>query len=92
MTWKTLTVAEDDMRSDRLTARYTGRYKFRDTELRVSITDEREFTVSNQVGIVCTPGFSTKDIDELILFLQDAKVFLEEEEVMKKLQGETVWQ
>jgi hypothetical protein len=89
--WKTLTVAEDNGHSDRLTTEYRGYYKGSGTDLRISISEKRELTISNPGGILCTPGFTTKDIDDLILYLQDAKVFLEESDILKRLLGESIW-
>lgn len=89
--WRTLSVGEDDGRSERITAVYTGYHKFATTELRISIDDNKLLTIGNEAGILYTPGFTLRDIDDLILYLQDAKLFVEESNTVKKLLGEPTW-
>jgi hypothetical protein len=91
MTWTTLSVSEDNNRSDRLTAEYKGYYKGSDIDLKISISEKRELTISNRAGVLLTPAFDCGDIDGLIEYLQDAKVFLEEADLVKKLLGEPAW-
>jgi len=54
----------------------------------ISVGATRKFTVSKVVnGIAETLEFQDIDLDGLIQYLQDAKVFLSEEDMVKKLMG-----
>lgn len=90
--WQILTVGEDDGQSDRITAKYEGWHRGSDVNLRISITENRLLSLGNEAGTLIIPNFTTKDIDGLIEYLNDAKQFISEADTVKKLTGEHIWQ
>ena len=74
-----LSVAEDRNKSDRITGSQEGLTLSIDKNSRLTIN--LRFTEQSFV-------LSKLDIDCLILFLQDAKQFIEEHKVIEKLKGE----
>lgn len=84
-----MSVNEDDRHSDRITAAFLSYGGFnRPSNMLISVGATRKFTVSKVVnGIAETLEFQDIDLDGLIQYLQDAKVFLSEEDMVKKLMG-----
>jgi hypothetical protein len=84
-------VAEDSYQSDRLTAKAESHFPNRQT-LKLSFTAKGNMIVeascpTNQSIPVTTIVAFDVDVDSLLQFIQDAKIFIEEEKVIAKLIG-----
>jgi len=85
---KILSVAEDNGRSDRLAfwiKTYAGSGEWH--EMKISLTNKKQMIVSHAAGIFCVEGFNAHAIDSLIDYLQQAKIFLSEEDMVARLMG-----
>ena len=88
-----LSVQEDSDRVDRLSASYTGvvlrdGFHFRTTELQISVSNKERLTIVNDnMTPIIIDSFGEKDIDSLIEYFQDAKQFIREARLIKKLSG-----
>lgn len=91
-TYTILSVNEDNGHSDRLTAKFqshNGRFGDWST-MKISVTDSRKLIIGKIDGnglVNQNVEFQDIDLDGLIQYLQDVKVFLSEEDMVKKLMG-----
>jgi hypothetical protein len=86
-----LSVAEDNWESDRISAKAESYYPNRQT-LKLTFTSKGNLIIEAS----CPTNISTKttqiltfdvDLDSLLQFVQEAKVYIEEEKVIEKLIG-----
>jgi hypothetical protein len=89
-----LSVVEDDGHSDRLTAVQTNFAKhrslgYRHQLIKISVTSNSDLILSSHIDgcAVHEIEFLGIDVDSLIDYLQDVKVFLAEEKMIKKLKA-----
>ena len=92
MTYKILTVAEDNYESDRLTAvfpSYGGRFQD-PSQMTISVSAYRKVVIKriNQGIVNGSLEFQDLDIDGIIQYLQEVKTFLHEEDMIKVLMGQ----
>lgn len=85
-----LSVAEDNWQSDRLTARMDTHYPNRQV-VKISFTGKRNMIIESSCPNSNTPvtvitAFDI-DIQSLLDFVQEAKTFISEEEMVAKLTG-----
>jgi hypothetical protein len=88
--YKLLSVNEDNGHSDRLTARFFSYGGFnKSSDMIISVSATRKFTIEQRKpnGLTGSVEFQDIDIDGVIQYLQDVKVFLSEEDMVKKLMG-----
>ena len=89
-TLELLSIAEDSYQSDRISCKHEEHYPNRQV-LKLSVTSKKNLVIearcpnNNQPAQVIT--VFDMDIDGLIQFLQDAKIFISEEEMVNKLMG-----
>lgn len=85
MKFELLSINEDDGASDRVTAKQVG-----EGSIKISITDRKRARIEHIDGRTYHKSiieFKDLDIDGLIDFLQEAKVFISEEEMVRTLMG-----
>jgi len=85
-----LSVAEDNNKSNCLSAEQTCYKNGIIQSLYLSVNTDRDLVIraksnTNYVGVSTT--FRGIDVDSLIEYLQDVKIFLSEEDMVKKLMG-----
>ena len=86
---KILSVAEDNGNSERMSAvqHFPGRMNEPGTTIVFSIYSDRSLHIRFNAPLPVDIIFPELDVDGLILFLQDAKQFISESDVIAKLQG-----
>jgi hypothetical protein len=84
-----ISVAEDDYRSDQIKAKWTTyNTRTRETQtLDISVSADRKLRLSNEAATLFFMNFDNEAIDSLIQYLQDAKTFLSEEDMVATLIG-----
>ncbi len=100
MTFSTLSVAEDNYQSDRISGIQNFILKQTDyafsSELKITVTSDRELIIckknysdltKNHEPYTSVMKFQDVDVEGLVVFFQDAKRFLEEEDMYRKLSG-----
>lgn len=89
-TLELLSIAEDSYQSDRISCKHEEHWPNRQT-LKLSVTSKKNMVIEvsnpNMIGSKQVITVFDMDIDGLIQFLQDAKVFISEEEMVDKLIG-----
>lgn len=88
--FKVLSVAEDNYKSNCISAKwysYDNRYGHQ--QLRISVNKDRKLVLEDDRNgnALCFDRFTVQTIDSLIQYLQDAKTFLSEEDMIAKLMG-----
>ena len=86
--FKVLSVAEENYESDCISAKwysYDNRYGHQ--QLRISVNKDRKLVLEDDRNALCFDQFTVHTIDSLIQYLQDAKTFLSEEDMIAKLMG-----
>jgi hypothetical protein len=84
-----LTVAEDNNQSDRITAKlnYDDFRHINSVSINLSISNTKILTIKSELGVINIKDFDRKMIGDLIKYLEEAREFLSEEEMVAKLMG-----
>ena len=82
--FKTLSVAEDNYESDRITFEYVNLYG---DDFRIVVLSDKKIVFHNKQAIIKLKHFTRTDLKSLIIALQEADTFLSEIELVNRLMG-----
>jgi len=85
VTYKILTVAEDEYASNRLTAEFNSNDAWTYARLKLSVDANRKLTIGLGDRVI---NINRIDVNDFIEYFQEVKNFLSEEDLVKVLMGQ----